>query len=105
MADENERPLISVITPAFNEEAILTQNLGKLCDHLDGLLDRYRWELLVINDGSVDRTGALADAFAAGRPGVRVIHHPVNLNLGQGIRTGFAHARGEYIVVRCSILR
>lgn len=98
-AIEETRPLITVVTPAFNEEAILTENLGRLCDHLDTLRDRYRWELLIINDGSRDRTGPLADAFAATRPGVRVIHHPVNLNLGQGIRTGFAHARGEYIVV------
>lgn len=101
MSDPNAdvRPLITVVTPAFNEEALLPGNLKRLCDHLDTLSDRYRWELIVVNDGSNDRTGPLADAFAATRPGVRVVHHPVNLNLGQGIRTGFAHAQGEYIVI------
>jgi glycosyltransferase involved in cell wall biosynthesis len=98
-ASPDEKPLISVITPAFNEETLLPANLETLCAHLDTLRDRWRWELIVVNDGSKDRTGALADAFAAGRPEVRVVHHPVNLNLGQGIRTGFAHARGEFIVV------
>lgn len=99
MTEAHEKPLITVVTPAFNEEALIEANLKILCDHLDTLSDRYRWELIVVNDGSRDRTGPLADAFATGRKGVRVVHHPVNLNLGQGIRTGFAHARGEYIVV------
>jgi glycosyltransferase involved in cell wall biosynthesis len=94
------RPLVTVVTPAFNEEALLDKNLRLLATHLDGLSDRFRWEMVVVNDGSKDRTGAIADAFAAERPEhVRVVHHPVNLNLGQGIRTGIAHARGEYLVV------
>lgn len=99
MTEAREKPLITVVTPAFNEGAIIEANLKTLCDHLDTLRDRYRWELIVVNDGSRDDTGAKADAFARERPGVRVVHHPVNLNLGQGIRTGFAHATGEYIVV------
>jgi glycosyltransferase involved in cell wall biosynthesis len=99
MTEPRVLPLISVVTPAFNEEALISANLATLCAHLDTLSGRYRWELIVVNDGSRDRTGPLADAFAATRENVRVVHHPVNLNLGQGIRTGFAHARGEYIVV------
>lgn len=93
------RPLVTVVAPAYNEAAILARNVDTLCDYLDTLADRYRWELLIVNDGSTDDTARLADEAAARRPGVRVVHHPVNMNLGQALRTGFAHARGEYVVV------
>jgi glycosyltransferase involved in cell wall biosynthesis len=99
MADETRRPLLSVITPAYNESAMLAKNLATLCDHLDSLSDRYQYELLVVNDGSKDDTGAIAEAFSKDRPQVRVLHHVVNMNLGQALRTGFAHATGEYVVV------
>lgn len=94
-----ELPLITVVCPAYNEEAIITNSLTKLCAYLSGLEDRFRWEILVVNDGSKDNTAQLADDFAAQHDRVRVIHHDINRNLGGGIRTGFANARGEFIVV------
>ncbi|MFT3852366.1 MAG: glycosyltransferase family 2 protein [Ilumatobacteraceae bacterium] len=59
----------------------------------------YAFELLVVNDGSTDETGAIADAFAASRPEVRVIHQPVNMRIGQALRTGFAASLGDFVVV------
>lgn len=56
------------------------------------------FEVLVINDGSPDRAGELADAMAARHPGlVRVIHHPQNQGYGAAIRTGLLNARGDLI--------
>lgn len=94
-----ERPLVTVIVPAFNEAGLIEQALRTLVGYLKGLEDRYRWELLVVDDGSTDATPAKVDAFADANPGVRVVHHVVNLKLGQALRTGFAHARGDYVVV------
>ncbi len=96
---ESTKPLISIVAPAYNEAALIQQNLATLRDYMRGLEDRFAWELLVVNDGSTDDTGALAEAFAADNPEVRVLHHVVNLNLGQALRTGFAQARGDYVVV------
>ncbi len=93
------KPKISIVAPAYNEAAMLAENLGALYVHMQGLSERYDWEILVVNDGSKDETGAIADAFAAGHEGVRVLHHVVNLNLGQALRTGFANAEGDYVVV------
>ena len=92
------KPLVSIIVPGYNEEAIVVQNLTRICDYMTGLINEYDWELIFINDGSRDKTGALADSFAKNNSNVRVIHHIVNLNLGNALKTGFAHIKGDYIV-------
>lgn len=99
MTPHDARPVVTVVAPAFNEEGILERNLNRVCDYMKGLEDRYRWELLVVDDGSTDATGEQAQALAAARPNVRVHRHPVNQGLGEALRTGFREARGDYIVV------
>ncbi|MEM6347986.1 MAG: glycosyltransferase family 2 protein [Bacteroidota bacterium] len=93
------RKSVTIITPAYNEEAIITPNLQRLCDYMEGLESQYRWDILVVNDGSKDNTAQLADAFAASRAEVNVIHHRINRNLGGALRTGFRNAKGDYVIV------
>ena len=92
------RPLVSLILPAFNEEAILDKNLAKVFAYLDGLADRYRWQVIVVNDGSADRTGEIAEEWAARREDLTVLHHPRNFGLGQALKYGFAQSDGDYVV-------
>lgn len=92
------RPLVTVILPAFNEAAILPHNFSYLCKYLDSLGGLYRWELIIVNDGSADDTGRLAEELAGSRNDVRVVHHSTNCGLGQALKTGFALSRGDYIV-------
>jgi glycosyltransferase involved in cell wall biosynthesis len=94
----DRRPFVSVLVPGYNEQAVIEHNLMVLCDHMTSLEDRYRWEIVFVDDGSTDGTGALADRFARAHPNVRVLHHPVNFGLGQALKYGFSHCRGEYIV-------
>lgn len=96
---DDGKPLVTIITPAYNEAAIIETNLARLLRYVSTLEHKYRWELLVVNDGSKDNTGALADRFAEGKPCVRVIHHQVNKNLGGALQTGFRNAKGEYVIV------
>jgi glycosyltransferase involved in cell wall biosynthesis len=96
--DHGTRPLVSILVPAYNESALIAKNLSILCDYMKTLENEYRWELVVVNDGSTDRTGELADAFAESHPNVRVLHHPSNFGLGQALRFGFRNCRGSYIV-------
>lgn len=91
-------PLVSLVIPAYNEAAILERNLLQLCEHLVRLGAEFTSEIVLVNDGSRDRTGALADAFALDHDSVRVVHHSHNQGLGQALRTGFEAARGRYIV-------
>src|ERR1700733_7418271 len=94
-----EKTFISVIVPCYNEQAILPINLTTIINYLDSKSHKYRWEIIIINDGSKDKTGAIANEFATRRSEVRVIHHPVNLNLGHALQNGFRHSKGDVIVV------
>ncbi|MDJ0711383.1 MAG: glycosyltransferase family 2 protein [Woeseiaceae bacterium] len=95
----DSRQLVSIVAPAFNESAILAQNLEILADYLASLEDRYRWEIVIVNDGSSDGTGELAEQFAATRDNVKVIHHKRNYGLGQALKFGISNTSGDYIVV------
>ncbi len=97
--DTIQNHFISVVLPCYNEEAILPGNLNTILNYMDNKSDRYRWEIIIINDGSKDKTGEIADCFSNERSEIRVIHHPVNLNLGHALQTGFRHSKGDIIVV------
>lgn len=94
-----DKPFLSIIVPCYNEEAILPGNLDTIINFLDSKANKYSWEIIVINDGSKDKTGEIADDFSNRRHEVRVIHHPVNLNLGHALQTGFRHSKGDIIIV------
>jgi glycosyltransferase involved in cell wall biosynthesis len=92
------RPLVTLVLPAYNEAAILEANLKKIFVYLDGLADRYRWQVVLVNDGSRDKTGEIAERFAATRKEMLVLHHPRNFGLGQALKFGFARSAGDYVV-------
>jgi len=91
-------PFVTVVIPACNEEAIIPATLERVVAYLATIEGRYPWEIIVVNDGSRDRTGELIDRFAAADPRVRAFHHHHNFNLGQALRFAFNNARGDYIV-------
>ncbi len=97
--DSASKPYISIVLPCYNEEAILEVNLNAVIVYLESKSHKYQWEILLINDGSKDKTGVISDQFAKQRDNIRVIHHPANLNLGHALQTGFRNSRGEIIVV------
>ena len=80
---------------AYNERA----NLAAACQEAWAALSALDrpFELVLVDDGSTDGTGAEADRLAAEHPSVRVIHHGTNRGLGGGYRTGLAEARGTYL--------
>jgi len=85
---------LSVVLPAHNEEG----NIAPLVERLhDILTPELSWlELIVVDDGSSDRTvETLAELEAKGK--VRIVHHEKNKGYGATLRSGFAAARGDYI--------
>ncbi|MGD8719676.1 MAG: glycosyltransferase family 2 protein [Candidatus Zixiibacteriota bacterium] len=87
---------LSVIFPAYNEEANLAASVEGVRGVLAGRFDEF--EIIIVDDGSTDRTPALADEFEAKYPGeVKVIHHDRNCKLGRTLRDGFAAAGKDLI--------
>ncbi|MFT4550759.1 MAG: glycosyltransferase involved in cell wall biosynthesis [Pseudoalteromonas tetraodonis] len=97
-ARSDNRPLVSIVVAAYNEEILLEVNLAKLCDYMAGLEHDYRWEILLVNDGSKDATAEIANRAAAVIPEVTAIHHPINMGLCEALKTGFRNCKGKYCV-------
>jgi glycosyltransferase involved in cell wall biosynthesis len=93
------KPFISIVLPCYNEEAILGINLDTIISYMQERNGRYDWEIVLINDGSRDRTGEIAECFSKKYQNIKVIHHPTNLNLGNALKTGFNNSGGNIIVV------
>lgn len=89
-------PALSVVVPAFNEEVLLESAIRQLRSALDAL--GLGAEILLVNDGSRDATGAIADRLAAELGNVVAIHQ-ANQGIGGAFRTGAARARGEYLIL------
>ncbi len=97
-SDQPYRPLVSLLVPAYNEALIIADNLAVICHYMETLESQYRWEVVIVNDGSRDDTGDRAEAFAKTCPNVRVVHHAINAGLGQALKTGFEECQGDYII-------
>jgi glycosyltransferase involved in cell wall biosynthesis len=89
-------PELSYFFPAHNEEANLEPLVEEALAALPALAERF--EIVIVNDGSKDRTREIADRLVAANPEhVRCVHHEVNLGYGAAIRSGLRSARFGYV--------
>ncbi len=86
---------ISFFFPAYNDEATVEPLALALDEVLDLVADDH--EIIIVDDGGPDHSGARAAALAARHPRVRVIHHPENRGYGQALWSGIQAARFEWI--------
>jgi glycosyltransferase involved in cell wall biosynthesis len=87
-----EKPFVSIVIPAYNEEAAIGEDIDKTIDTMK--VSGYPFEVIVVDDGSTDATRRIAEEHE-----VRVIVHPYNKGGGAARKTGIRHARGEIIAV------
>ncbi len=83
-----DREGLSAVLPAYNEEANILATAEAVRAAVEKVTSNF--EIIIVNDGSKDRTGAVADALAREDPRVRVIHHEANRGYGAALRSGFA---------------
>jgi len=92
----NLRPEVSVVVPVYQEEASIPTVFPHFIKVLSG--QRRRFELIAVNDGSRDRSGALLDQIAASEPRLRVIHFARNYGQTAAMMSGFWAARAPSVV-------
>ncbi|MBU4534509.1 MAG: glycosyltransferase [Euryarchaeota archaeon] len=87
---------VSVIIPMYNEEENVSPTISQIKAVLD---DSYRdYEIIVVDDGSQDKTLDLAQKISENESKLKVLQHEINQGMGKALRTGFEKARGEVIV-------
>jgi glycosyltransferase involved in cell wall biosynthesis len=92
------QPLVSIIAPVYNEEAVIETFFRRVLSVADGLSDRYRFEFVLIDDGSRDRSLEIMKALAAAQPRLRVIELRKNFGQTPALQAGLDAARGDILV-------
>jgi dolichyl-phosphate beta-glucosyltransferase len=98
MADSGrpDRPRLTVVVPAYNEEQRLEPTLEAMERWLQARGESF--EVVVVDDGSRDATLEIARGFAGRHPGFRAVGLPENRGKGAAVREGFASSRGELVL-------
>lgn len=93
----SSNPTICAAVMALNEE----RNIRDSVDNLLLAADRARvaLEIIIVNDGSSDNTGAISEELASRHPNIRVIHHPVNKGLGVNVKDALAMAVAPKLII------
>src|SRR5947209_144085 len=99
-APSRRRPLLSVVAPAFNEEAVLPAFHDELARVLVTLQDQFDFEIVYVDDGSIDATPAILAGMSAADQNQRVRFVRLSRNFGHqaALTAGLEHARGDVVV-------
>lgn len=95
-SEVSEVPDLSIIIPSYNEELRLPATLERIAAYLPSL--GAATEILVVDDGSKDRTAEVAESFRTKLPGLRVIPNGENRGKGYSVRHGMLEARGRNVL-------
>lgn len=92
----NKLSSLSIFFPFWNEE----ENIEKVVLNAIPLADKVaeKWEIIMVDDGSLDQTHAIAKKLAANDKRLRVISHQPNRGYGAALNSGFTHAKYKYVV-------
>jgi dolichol-phosphate mannosyltransferase len=90
---------ISIVIPALNEETVLEGVVRDISVQVATSFTDY--EIILINDGSTDKTGDIMDRLATELPNIRAVHNTGNIGLGSSYQRGLAEARSDYLMMLC----
>lgn len=88
---------LTVFLPSHNEEGNVERVVAGFLAELPKVADQY--EVVVVDDGSRDRTGEIADRLAAEDPHVLVVHHPKNLGYGGAVNSGLHSGTQPFLLL------
>jgi len=88
---------VSLIVAVFNEESVILDNLNSMVAALSTRAS-VDWEIICVDDGSLDKSGEIMDEFAKQHSRVSVLHHRRNFGQGRALRSAFEECQGDIIV-------
>ena len=86
---------LSVFFPCYNEQDNIERVVKSALDVLTAL--KIDFEIIIVDDGSKDKTGEIADPLAAEDKHIKVVHHSINRGYGAALQSGFKAASKEYV--------
>lgn len=89
-------PHLSVVVPAYNEDARIRPSLERLAEYYGE--QEYPWDVTIVSDGSKDQTNAIVEEFVKGHPKFRLLAYTPNRGKGYAVRKGILEAPGEWIL-------
>lgn len=92
----NNQKMLSIVVPAFNEEIRLRRSLPELCDLARGFFPKF--EIIIVDDGSFDRTADLVLSYGRQQPCIRLIRYEKNRGKGYAVRTGMLASKGDLVL-------
>lgn len=90
----DKQPLVSVIMPAYNAEKYIGEAIASVCAQT-----YENWNLLILDDGSADRTVEIAESYAQQDARIQVLRNPQNMGVARTRNRGFDLAQGEWIAL------
>lgn len=96
MSNSTERPMLSVVVPAYNEEKKIQRDLGDIYAYLSR--QSYLSEVLLVDDGSMDATLQRAKLLEQHPHYLQVVSYMPNRGKGHAVKTGMLQARGEFLL-------
>jgi len=94
--------MITILIPVYNEEKVIGKTLERLSKFAKRKYDRY--EILLVDDGSSDRTVRIVSDYSKTDRNIRIVRHENNRGIGAALKTGLKESRGDTIITMDSDL-
>src|SRR3989304_563900 len=87
---------LSLVIPAYNAEATISHTVKTVLDFLKD--KKYLSEVIIVDDGSKDKTASIGEKFAVTYPNVKIIRNSTNKGKGYSVKRGVLSAQGKYAI-------
>jgi len=90
-----EEIYLSVVLPAYNERDKIEKTLNVICEYLN---DKYKYEIVVVDDGSKDETSSIVEEIAKRNSSIKLLKNDINQGKGYSLKKGILASSGKYII-------